>query len=234
MTILLIVSRARAGGPGPGRSGGGRRPAAAGALVPCKPAFPDVEDFAAAEQSQLMAVGLETGAGGDDDPPDGDGDGFDFGAEDGDEEAGDDDPPCPPDIIDKVGRGRQVGAWIKCAYNCGPPRRQKWFRRSNPQRGFFLCIECTAAARCLKGQCKTPEAKLSLKEYLVKDPEGWAARVRACRIDPKRGLVVDLRSRMVEVLKHVTAMTQRIIMRDIAGVEWLDRVEWQQETGAAP
>ena len=156
----------------------------------------------------------------------------DFGAglenEDDDEAGEDEDPPCPPEIVDTVGRGRLIGGWAKCAYNCGPPHRQHWFCRSNP-RGFWICRECHNAARCLRGQCKTPEAKQSLKEYPVRDPEGWAARVRACRIDPKRGLVVDNRGRMIEVLRQVTAMTQRIIMRDLAGVEWLDRAEWQWE-----
>ena len=51
--------------------------------------------------------------------------------------------------------------------------------------------------------------------------QGWAARIRACHIDPKRGLVVDKRGRrLIEALRHVAAMTQRIIMRDLAGVGW--------------
>ena len=89
------------------------------------------------------------------------------------------DPDCPSDIRDQVGRGRKVDIWCKCAYECGPPRKEKWFRQTNA-RGLFICIECFAAVRCIKGQCKTAEAKKAVKDLPLADPEQWRARVRAC------------------------------------------------------
>ena len=101
--------------------------------------------------------------------------------------------------------------------------------RTNP-RAQPICNPCYNSQRAISvAASKDPQAKAIMDKYRIADPEGWKAKVRACRIceagDPRCSAtgVPDAKHRKMAIVTSLNSITQSVAIAEIGGVAWKTR-----------
>ena len=129
------------------------------------------------------------------------------------------------------GGGERV-AKANCSMECGLRLPVAEMYRSNA-RALPVCLPCQNAKRTLIAMAnKTPACKEALNKLQAEDPDGWKARVRACRIvDPSAiaagaDCVAALAARRQVLFHLISEVKQTMGVQEVSAVLWLNKLQF--------
>ena len=97
--------------------------------------------------------------------------------------------------------------------------------RSN-SRARPVCHPCHAAKRAIAAAVSNnAAAKASLKQLMAEDPDGYRAKVRACRVEPGAASV-DYAQRRATISTSVKSLTQRVGIETFSEFVWLQKSQF--------
>ena len=112
-----------------------------------------------------------------------------------------------------------------CEFQCGTVRAVSELFRTN-SRARPVCYPCHAAKRAIAAAVSNnPAAKAALKQLMAEDPDGYRAKVRACRVEPGAASV-DYAQRRAAISSSVKSLTQRVGIETFSEFVWLRKSQF--------